>query len=432
MARQTITEPQRETPAHGPVDVLVCGGGPAGVCAAIAAARTGARTTLVDSAGCLGGTWTAGLVTWLLDYRDKGGLVAEIVARLDARNARRLSAFDVEEMKRLLEEMCLEAGVAVRLHTRIVAAATQGGTVRAAITESKSGREAWPARVLIDCTGDGDLAARAGCGFDLGRPDDGRCQPLSLNCLLTGVRAAELVESGVLRDGFGAGETKKRFAAELQRAGVTTSYRSPTLFAIRDELIGMMTNHEYGVRADDAGALTDATLRARSELHRTIDALRSLGGVWRDVRIVATAEHIGIREGRRVHGLYTVTVEDLRDGARHADAVCRANFGFDVHGLFADGDPRADRPAFSAQPYDIPLRSLIARDADNLLLAGRCVSGDFFAHSSYRVTGDAAALGEAAGVAAALAARTNVAPAEVPFAGVQAAREALTTAAPAG
>ncbi len=415
-----VAEAARQIPVIEETDVLVAGAGPAGSCAAIAAARTGAKVRLIESGGCLGGTWTRGLLSWLLDFEGKTGLPAEILRRLDLRNARRIKAYEAEQMKLLLDEMCAEAGVAVRLHTNVVAAHVAAGRVEAAITESKAGREAWRAKAFIDCTGDGDLAARAGCAFDLGDPA-GRCQPLSLICLLAGVSSAELVEAGFVRADAAGGQTKKRLLQEMERAGVSPSYRSPTLFAIRDGLVSMMANHEYGVRADDPQAISVATARAREEIHRMVDALRGLGGVWKDVHIVASAEHIGVREGRRIRGLYRVTQDDLRSGARHEDAVCRAAFGVDVHALDATGNRGIEAPAVAAtQPYDIPLRSLIAADVGGLMMAGRCISGDFIAHSSYRVTGDVAALGQAAGITAALAALHNLQPRDVPWAQVKA------------
>ncbi|MDD4441736.1 MAG: FAD-dependent oxidoreductase, partial [Kiritimatiellae bacterium] len=159
-----------------------------------------------------------------------------------------------------------------------------------------------------------------------------------------------------------------------------------------------------------------ATLRARRELHALVDGLRGTGGVWQNVRLVSTAEQIGVREGRRLHGLYTVTAEDLRQGARFEDAVCRATFCVDVHALDQNKNKAIDKKvAWRTKPYDIPLRALIARDVSGLMFAGRCISGDFIAHSSYRVTGNSVALGEAAGRVCALAALSGRLPAEIPF-----------------
>jgi hypothetical protein len=181
------------------------------------------------------------------------------------------------------------------------------------------------------------------------------------------------------------------------------------------------------VAATDADAISAATLRARAEVHRLVSGLRSLGGVWRDLRLVATGEQIGVREGRRIRGHYTVTAEDLLAGRRHEDAVCRVTFPVDVHAtrLEHGGSFEAVNRTHRSVPYDIPVRALIARDVDGLLLAGRCISGDFLAHSSYRVTGNAVTMGQAAGALGALAARSGRRPQDVPWAEVRAALDAL-------
>ncbi|AHF90572.1 glucose-inhibited division protein A [Opitutaceae bacterium TAV5] len=436
-----VHEPARDLPVEAErlADVIVCGGGPAGVAAALAAARTGARTVLLEAHGCLGGIWTSGLLGWVIDGADKPGIMREIIAELDRRGARRLRvaggrsfACDVEQMKLLLEEMVLAAGIRVQLHTRVAAALRDPqapGRVAALLTESKSGRQAWAARCFVDATGDGDLAAQAGCGFDFGRPGSpGETQPMSLIALVTGVRMQE-IEPFV---GGGLNEPKKRLLAELRRASLTPSYAAPTLFPMRDDLFAFMANHEYGASGLDAAQVTLATLRARAEVHRLVAGLRSLGSPWSGLRIVATAEQIGVREGRRIRALYTVNRDDLVNGVRHEDAVCRSTFGIDVHSTTAAARERPCDPANTTrtQPYDIPLRALIAADADNLLLAGRCIGGDFEAHSSYRVTGNAVALGQGAGVAAALAARSGQSPRALAWPAVRAALEALDRPAP--
>ncbi len=419
---QTYGEGAREVPIIEESDVVVCGAGPAGVAAALAAARAGARTRLLEVHGCLGGIWTAGLLSWIIDHANKPGLMAEITAELERRGARATPreradyAYDPEAMKVVLEEMCLAAGVAVQLHTRVVAAARDGaGRLALALTESKSGRQAGAGRVFVDAAGGGDLGAHAGCGFDLGRESNGECQPMSLMALVAGVRAEEIAD-------FYAGGSlpypahKERFLAEIGLAGISPSYAAPTLFRIRDDLFAMMANHEYGVSALDAGRITEATLRARAEVHRIVDGLRGLGGAWAGMRIVATGAQIGVREGRRIHGRYCVSVDDMLGGARHADAVCRVTFGIDVHTTNpAHGKTYGKEGVGRTQAYDIPLRALIARDVEGLLLAGRCISGDFLAHSSYRVTGNSVALGQAAGTLAALAARAGRLPQDVPW-----------------
>lgn len=419
---QKVQEPAREIPVSERYDVIVCGAGPAGVAAAIAAARQGARTCLIEMHGCLGGVWTAGNLSYILDAYGKGGFLSELVAEIKKRGAgygpelvgtRRVGAVaDVEELKLILEQMCADAGVHVRLYTRIAGAVRDGrGRLAAVLTESKSGREAWAADVFVDATGDGDLGALAGCGFDLGEPGTGRLQPMSLIMVVAGVDPAEAQP-------FCRNETQSRINLyeEILRSGKEPTYMQPALFHVRDDLYLLMANHEYEVSGMNAADLTCATMAARRDIYEVVDGLRSLGGIWTNLRIVSTGAQIGVREGRRIHGRYTVTLEDMLNGAEHEDAVCRATFGVDVHSLNAQ-----ESKGFSYQgkykviPYDIPLRALIAKDVDGLLLAGRCISGDFFAHSSYRVTGNAVAMGEGAGVLAGAAARLGLAPHEVPW-----------------
>jgi len=419
--RPVYRENAREIPVVEHADVVVCGGGPAGIAAAVAAARAGATTRLLEVGGCLGGIWTSGLMSWVLDAGNKTGLMREVLSGLKSKGAMAKYggsfACDVEQMKLFVETMCLEAGVRIQLHTRIVAAAKPDGRrLELAVTESKSGRQAWSGEVFVDATGDGDLSASAGCGFDYGRAGTGEVQPMSMIALLTGIEPDDVrpFVRGLSRD-RGGGGPKRRLLAEMKRAGVVPSYAQPTLFYFGRGLFCLMANHEYGVSALDAAQITEATLRSRAEVHKLVDALRVLGGVWKHLSLVATSEQIGVREGRRIHGRYRVTSDDLRQGRSHDDAVCRVRFPVDVHST----DPKKCQGIMDervrAKPYDIPYRALTVRDVDNLLMAGRCISGDFLAHSSYRVTGNAVAMGQAAGAAAAIAARTKRLPHEIPW-----------------
>jgi hypothetical protein len=331
-------------------------------------------------------------------------------------------------MKLLLEQLCQQAGVKIQLHTRVAAAYREGRQLKTIITESKSGRQAWQAPVFIDTTGDGDLGALAGCEFEIGESQSCPCQPMSMDMLLV-VKDASQLEP--YTHGSGAGqkrpvEAKTKMLEQLRQAGHEPSYGMPTLFPVRDNLMLAMMNHEYGVLPFDAAAVTEATLRARAELHQIVRKLRSLGGPWEGVQIAATPEQIGIRDGRRIRGRYVVNQNDLIQGARHDDAVVRATFSVDIHAVTAESSVYSNR-GVKTRPYDIPLRALIARDVDGLMLAGRCISGDFIAHASYRVTGNAVAMGEAAGAVAALAAKSGRQPHDVPWSEGQAAVEKSRT-----
>jgi hypothetical protein len=312
--------------------------------------------------------------------------------------------------------MAAEAGVAVRLYTRVSAVYRDAaGRIDTVVTDSKSGREAWRATLFIDCTGDGDLAAQAGCGFDIGQPETGLCQPMSMMALLAGAGRADEPPFTIHE----WGPNKNWILAEMRRGGGEPSYSRPTLFLVRNGYMLMMANHEYGYRRPDAQLLTDATIRGRAENLALVRALRSLGGQWAGLELLAQSAHIGVRESRRIHGDYRVTQDDLVRGARFPDAVCRVAFCVDIHALDPTRNKGIDPSGIAVKPYDIPVRALIARDAPNLLMAGRCISGDFVAHSSYRVTGDAAALGEAAGITAAAAVHLGLAPRDVPFAAIK-------------
>ena len=418
LAANEFKEPSRRISIVKETDVIVCGGGPAGIAAAISAARTGAKTTLIEMYGCLGGIWTAGLLSNLIDYQDKPGIMKEIVDRLEKTNAQHTAkVYDAELMKWVLDQMCMEAGVEIRLHTRITAAYRNSrNRLEHIVTESFSGREAWKAKVFIDTTGNGDLAAYAGCKFDVGHPETGQVQPMSLMAILTGIDEDKLNEAGFMKEkGTTSEPSKGFFYNEIKRAGMEASYTKPTLFGVRPGLVAMMANHEYGVSAMDANQMTQATLAARAEVNGIINGLRGLGGVWSDVRIVATGAQIGVREARRIQGHYTVTSDDLINGARFEDGICRVNFVVDVHSLEKKSGGGYSSHGIKAKPYDIPLRSLIAKDVDGLMMAGRCISGDFFAHASYRVTGNAVAMGEAAGKTAGYAALNDLLPKNVAF-----------------
>ncbi len=416
-----VREPARDVPVAESADVVVCGAGPAGVAAAISAARKGAKTVLVEQHGCLGGIWTSGLLCWLLDQTNKKGVMAEITRRMDAlgghtftAGGKPTNAYDVEVMKVLLETLCEEAGVKVYYHTRTAAAVTSEGRLTHVVTESKSGREALAGKVFVDATGDGDLGALAGCGFDFGHPETGQAQPMSLIALVAGLSAQDLKPFyNNLDEASSWAAPKDRLRAAMEAGGHSPSYAKPSLFRVRDDLFILMANHEYACKGTDVRDVTRATLRARKELHALIDGLRSTGGAWKGLRLVATAEQIGVREGRRLHGIYTVTADDLKEGRRFDDAVCRTTFGVDVHALDPKKNKSIESHPWKAKPYDIPLRALIAKDVQGLMFAGRCISGDFFAHASYRVTGNAVAMGEAAGKAAAVAALSGRLPAAV-------------------
>jgi hypothetical protein len=239
---------------------------------------------------------------------------------------------------------------------------------------------------------------------------------MSLNALLVCQDAAALAPYIHKSDPSKAdGIAKDALLKEIERTGHFPSYSKPTMFQVRDDLLLVMMNHQYGVPCFDAEKVTEATVQARAEMHKIVNGLRKLGGPWEGLQIAATAEQIGVRDGRRIKGRYVVNKNDVIAGARYDDAVVRATFSVDIHALSAENNKKAayHNAGIKTKPYDIPLRALIAKDVDGLMMAGRNISGDFIAHASYRVTGNSVAMGEAAGVTAAIAATTKRLPHEV-------------------
>lgn len=393
-----ITEPARTLAVKGDFDVIVCGGGPAGCGAAAAAALAGARTLLLERNQALGGIWSAGLMPWIIDCVRKKGLMEKWKEALLARGGHlhcgRTLGVPPETLKFFLEEELVKAGVFLRYGTQITAAVTDNGLLTHVVTESKSGREAWRGKVFIDCTGDGDLAAFAGCAFDYGNAA-GEIQPASLNAIVAGIKYAD-VEKFFVPSG------KIPLKEELARCGIVPSYAMPSLFPFGEDVFGWMTHHAYNVCAFDADALTRATLEGRSELQRQIAGLRSLGGIWKDLHLVVTAERLGCREARRIRGRASVEAETFGSQPVAGKSSCASTVLPDIHAP----DPRKSKGVLPQERelvprLPIPFLAQCAESVENLLLAGRCISGDFASHASYRMTGTAVTLGEVAGLAAA-------------------------------
>ena len=404
---KTIFEASREVPISRSTDVLVCGGGPAGIAAAFTARRAGAQVLLIERNPFLGGVWTAGALTIIIDGERRRGLNQELISRLNQRSAITVGfcefpewpVYGIEAMKCLLDDMVGELDLEVQLYTSVVAVAKQGRKLTGVFTESKSGREFIEAKIVIDTTGDGDVAARAGCPFELGRPTDGKMQPMTLYGRVGGYRGKPIhVEPA---------------RTILRSVGIEPSYERVTLFDQPGQpgVMMLMATHKYadGTNVRD---LTRAEIDARREIRVIFEALRVHGGPdWQDAYLIDTGPFIGVRESRRILGRYYLTAEDVAMGRRFDDGICHVTFGVDIH--HPDPKDGGGLMHMPMRPYDIPYRCLLAQDLDNLMMAGRCISGDHVAMASYRVTGDAVAMGEAAGQAAAMACEANVLPTRI-------------------
>jgi hypothetical protein len=363
----------------------------------------------------LGGMWTAGMVNPVFDFRRKGWLVAELVERLDSEGAWRphasRSTFDVPAMVRLLEAMMDEAGVEFLYHVFAADAIVVDGAVRGVVLESKAGREAVLAKVVIDCSGDGDVAARAGVPYELGRMSDGLMQPMTL--------MFEIVGTGEYEQPGGSGNTYDRMveAIEEHDLGVELPFGrvnyAPAIIKLpQPDSAVVQATHVYRLNALDPGDLTRGIVDARRQARDLVEVMRHMDGL-ENVRLVRTGPTIGVRETRRVCGRYRLDEEDLAAGRRFDDAVTSCTFCVDVH----EPAPGAGLPSghnMPMKPYEIPYRCLVPEGLDGLLVGGRCISGSHIAHASYRVTGNCMAMGQAAGLAAAMALGRGCAPGNLP------------------
>ena len=412
-SRRQVQEAPRQTPVAADVDVLVIGAGPAGIGAALAAAREGARTLLVERHGMLGGVWTAGLMNPFFDFKRKGWLVAELVQRLQEAGAwtkwKWSATFDTEAMKLLLETMMAEEQVATWYYSFMADTIVEDNQVRGAIIESKSGREAVLARVVVDCSGEGDAAARAGARYWLGRMDDGLCQPMTLMFEIEGVSDYSMDKSTELFDQLTQAIERESLDVELPFGRV--NYAPWIIHVPRSDTAVVQATHVYRMNGTDTRDVTHATITARRQVHELVSVMKHVKGL-ENVRITQTAPAIGVRETRRICGRHTLDLEDLRAGRQFPDAVTFGAFGVDIHNV-NPGEARKSAHHTPIRPYEIPYRCLLPESIDNLLVAGRCISGTHQAHASYRVTGTCMAMGQAAGLAAAMAAAERKAPSQI-------------------
>jgi len=389
-------------------DVVIAGGGPSGVCAAIAAAEEGANVLLIERYGFLGGMATAGLVNPFMTYwagpeQIIKGIFERILQALDARNARKAGsadgcdAFDPEQMKFVLQELCLAAGVRLRLHTMLVGADVEEGVIRAALGCSKSGLERFDGRIFVDCTGDGDLAAAAGAEVMMGREEDGHCQPMTLNFRMAGVDTTRMPDR----------ETINALYETAKQRGEIENPRENVLFfpTTRPGELQFNTTRIVMLKGTDADELTQAELQGRRQVKQMEQFLRSQVPGFEHAFLVTTGVQIGVRETRRIRGDYVLTAADVLGARKFNDGIARGSYDVDIHNPAGTGTVIQSLP--EGESYDIPYRCLCPVGLSNLLVAGRPISADHAAHSSLRVMPIAMAIGEAAGVAAALSVQSG-------------------------
>lgn len=396
-------------------DVIVIGGGTGGVPAAVAAARAGARTLLVERYGFLGGMATAGLINPFMGYwagarQIVAGIFDEMLNRLRDLGglAEDATTFDEEALKLVLDDLVREAGVDVLFHSTFVDCSCERGRIKSASLVSKGGPFEVEAHVFIDASGDGDLAAAAGATVELGREEDGLSQPMTLCFRVAGVDLSTYQGSLAA-----ARAALNKAYLDAKADGRVDNPREDILVfkTMRDDVLHFNTTRVVGLNPVSAADLSRAEFEGRRQTRELIALFKSDVPGFANAYLQKSAALIGVRESRRVIGEYVLTAEDVLEGRRFPDAVACSRYPIDIHNPSGTGTVIRTLP--EGQWYEIPYRCLVPKGVLNLLMATRAISATHEAHASLRIMPVVAALGQAAGAAAAMASQLSVQPAGI-------------------
>lgn len=402
----------KDLPLIADADVIVVGGGPGGIGAAVMAARQGARTVLIERYGCLGGMASVGeihpfmpnhlggecldkpiYVQWLTAmeryYPRRPPKVNDRPGEHLHGNLRHISK---EAAMLAAEDLCLEAGVQVIYHHQLADVIVKDKRIDALVLLSKSGYSAARAKAYVDGTGDGDLAARSGCEFEFGGPS-GHCQPMTLCFKLSHVdvdRSPSVKEITQLYH-----EARERGEIDCPRENVLMfDWIDPDVIHFNTTRI----IHKSGVNGLE---LSEAEIIGRRQMRQFLAFFRKHVSGYENARLHSVAHHIGVRESRRIRGLAYITREDYIRCAKYPDGIARVRYGIDIHNPDGSGTEHLALPA--NEWYEIPFGCLVTKDVTNLLVGGRPISVDHAVHSSMRVMPPACTVGQAAGMGAAMA-----------------------------
>ena len=413
---------RKNVPIVGSYDIVVCGGGPAGLVAAISAARMGCRTALVERLGFLGGTATAGLVMPISGFYQNGSRVIgsipwEFILRLQELDGATVElpkghiSANIELYKLVAQRMLLEAGVTLYTNCYLCHSHMDGSTLTAISMESKNGTEAITGRCFIDATGDGDLCRLSGAPM----AEKEELQPMSMCFVLEGVDVTTpLLKDSIHHNGLGgkpsANAEIRSYLLECVEAGKLRQFGGPWFNTlVQGNGIAVNVTRSAGNGAERE-SLTRAEAQLREDMFAIVALLREKYTEFRYCSIVNSGVNAGIRETRQIRGLYTLTGTNLLEGKEFPCPVARCAHPMDIHKAASSKQTliRLEKPAY------VPHTALIPQNITNLIAAGRCISANREALASLRVQGTLMSIGEGAGILAALACREDCAVSDVP------------------
>ncbi|SEU26264.1 FAD-dependent oxidoreductase [Paenibacillus sp. NFR01] len=421
MSVKKIVLPAEALSVSQEVDVLVTGGGPAGIAAALSAARAGARTLLIEQRGFLGGMGTVALVPAFCPYSDGEkaiirGIGLELLEKMKAGSAPEFRErfgteldwvpIDPEVLKRVYDEAIIESGVKTLLHTFVSQTLmdAEGRKVNGVVIVNKSGRSIIQAKTVIDATGDADLAAMAGAPFHKGG-ESGELQAATMCYLLGNVDRLRFMQ--YLQE---SGDTEQLHLAvqKAQAEGQLPQGRDSVsgLAWIADYLVGVNFGHVFGIDGTSAEDLTRGALEGRKLVKRQLDFFRAYVPGFERAHLLSTGEQIGIRETRRIVGDYVLTQEDFMSMASFADDIARNAYFIDIHMARSSGAMHIHHLP-PGRSHGVPYRCMLPVGLDNVWVAGRAASSDRVVQGSLRVMPNCFAMGQAAGLAAAMAAEAD-------------------------
>lgn len=410
---QTYHENAKELPIAGEYDVIVAGSGPAGTAAAVMAGRMGAKVLIIEWNNAIGGISTSGMMShWTGSVTSP--MYTEILQRSadmnEGEQKGKIQQFiNPENLKTVYLDMLKDANVDVLLYTFVCGVVMEGDHLTGVITESKSGRRVFRSKVVVDGTGDGDVAAFAGVEYHKGRESDGKMQPTTLMFKVAGVDMSRAVLLGSFESTY---QTEKGELQALAKEHIP--YPAGHLLAYKSTLPGIVTCNMTnctdidGTKAED---LTRAEIVCRSQMPAIVKYLREFVPGFENCYIISAGSMMGVRETRHFKGVYTLNENDILTAKVFDDWVVRgAHFNFDVHNMTGSGLDATGVQKHWTQPkgYTIPYGCLVPEKINGLLLSGRNISGTHIAHSNYRVMPICVGIGAAAGVAAATAIKKGV------------------------